>query len=64
MLEMPPRAPFPKRNDGKMSKREVAIVVGGVLGVVMVEIRRESIVVGGSTGELVKYPPHCEGTSV
>ena len=49
MLERPPRAPFPRKSDGKMLKREVAMVV--VL-VVIVDMRRESIVVGGSTGEL------------
>ena len=50
MLEMPPRAPFPRKSDGKMLKREVAMVVVVVL--VMVDMRRESTVVGGSAGEL------------
>lgn len=51
MLEMPPRAPFPRKSDGKMLKREVAMVVVVVV-LVMVDMRRESIVVGGSAGEL------------
>ena len=50
-MEMPPRAPFPRKSDGKMLKREVAMVVVVVV-LVMVDMRRESIVAGGSVGEL------------
>ena len=52
ILDRPPRAPFPRRNEGKMLKRDGPMVVV-VAVLVMVEMRRESMEVGGSTGELL-----------
>ena len=49
MLARPPRAPFLRKSDGKMLKREGVTVV---VVETVVEMRRERTVVGGSAGEL------------
>ena len=51
MLDRPPRAPFPRKSEGKRLKKEgVMVVVVVVLDIVV--MRRESMVAGGITGEL------------
>ena len=52
MLARPPRAPFLRKSDGKMLKREGVTVVVVEAVVEVVEMRRERTVVGGSAGEL------------
>ena len=53
MLARPPRAPFLRKSDGKMLKREgVTVVVVETVVETVVEMRRERTVVGGSAGEL------------
>ena len=52
MLARPPRAPFLRKSDGKMLKREGVTVVVVETVVEVVEMRRERTVVGGSAGEL------------
>ena len=49
---MPPRAPFPRKSEGKRLKNEGAMVVVVVVLLDIVLMRRESMVVGGIAGEL------------
>ena len=55
MLARPPRAPFLRKSDGKMLKREGVTVVVVETVVEVVEMRRERTVVGGSAGELLRF---------